>query len=151
MRSSISPPYSTHGPDPKGHLPNVRWGPAPVLLYQKPKIVHLGYAPPRRYCQNKEESGWTYFWCVSEGTCQPEYIRAGLGFLMCSRRGCQPGNNYVGRPFYPQNETLNMGKALQGLLLLSLGAGLELRASHIPTYYAYHYLLHYYPIGQQRR
>jgi len=27
-----------------------------------------------------EDAGWTYFWCVSEGMCQPEYIRAGLGF-----------------------------------------------------------------------
>ncbi len=30
----------------------------------------------------KNRAGLTYFWCVSEGTCQPDYIRAGLGFLM---------------------------------------------------------------------
>jgi hypothetical protein len=28
----------------------------------------------------EEKSGWTYFWCVSEGICQPEYIRARLDF-----------------------------------------------------------------------
>ena len=35
---------------------------------------------------------------VSEGTCQPDYIRAGLDFDVC-RRGDQPGNNLVIAPF----------------------------------------------------
>ncbi len=82
-----------------------RYEPSPHLSIG---ILLLPAAAYEYTWDNKEESGWTSG-MVSEG-CQPENIRAELGFWMC-RRGASPVTLCNKRSFYPQNKTLSMRRA----------------------------------------